>query len=80
MPGYDSLFRFAGPGLRATFPAAARAACLARAFSRAVRLGACWTCPRDEPEWLVAERESYQAVLIEERRLKALRAEKSAKS
>ncbi|CAN5475687.1 DUF5997 family protein [soil metagenome] len=27
------------------------------------------------PEWLVAERESYQAVLREERRLKALRAD-----
>lgn len=33
-----------------------------------------------KPEWLVAERESYQNVLSEERRLKALRAEKSAKS
>lgn len=31
----------------------------------------------DKPEWLVAERESYQNVLAEERRLKALRAEKS---
>jgi Family of unknown function (DUF5997) len=31
----------------------------------------------DKPEWLVAERESYQAVLREERRVKALRAEKS---
>ena len=29
----------------------------------------------DEPDWLVAERESYQNVLREERRLKALRAE-----
>ena len=27
----------------------------------------------DKPEWLVAERESYQNVLSEERRLKALR-------
>ena len=34
----------------------------------------------DKPEWLVAERESYQAVLIEERRLKAMRAEKSTRS
>jgi len=31
----------------------------------------------EKPEWLVAERESYQAVLREERRVKALRAEKS---
>jgi hypothetical protein len=30
-----------------------------------------------KPEWLVAERESYQNVLSEERRLKALRAEKA---
>ena len=30
----------------------------------------------DKPDWLIAERESYQAVLTEERRLKALRAEK----
>ena len=29
------------------------------------------------PDWLVAERESYQAVLREERRLKSLRAEQS---
>lgn len=29
----------------------------------------------DKPEWLAAERESYQEVLREERRLKALRAE-----
>ena len=34
----------------------------------------------DRPEWLVAERESYQNVLTEEQRLKALRTEKSAKS
>ena len=31
----------------------------------------------DKPDWLVAERESYQNVLAEERRLKALRAEKT---
>lgn len=31
----------------------------------------------DKPEWLIAERESYQSVLTEERRLKALRAEKA---
>jgi hypothetical protein len=31
----------------------------------------------DKPDWLVAERESYQNVLAEERRLKALRAEKA---
>lgn len=31
----------------------------------------------DKPEWLVAERESYQNVLREERRLKALRAEQT---
>ena len=31
----------------------------------------------DKPQWLVAERESYQNVLSEERRLKALRAEKA---
>ncbi|BBZ75840.1 hypothetical protein MANY_11770 [Mycolicibacterium anyangense] len=30
-----------------------------------------------KPEWLVAERQSYQNVLSEERRLKALRAEKA---
>jgi hypothetical protein len=30
------------------------------------------------PEWLVAERESYQNVLREERRLKALRADQAA--
>ena len=49
---YDNLRqrrpRLAGPGLRATFPAAARAACLARVFSRAVRFGAGSACPRDE--------------------------------
>lgn len=33
----------------------------------------------DKPDWLVAERESYQNVLTEERRLKALRAEKPLK-
>ncbi len=38
------------------------------------------TLLEDKPEWLVAERESYQNVLSEERRLKALRAEKSTKS
>jgi len=31
----------------------------------------------DKPDWLVAERESYQAVLAEERRVKAARAEKA---
>ena len=31
----------------------------------------------EKPDWLVAERESYQNVLAEERRLKALRAEKA---
>lgn len=30
-----------------------------------------------KPEWLIAERESYQSVLQEERRLKALRAEQA---
>jgi uncharacterized protein DUF5997 len=34
----------------------------------------------DKPEWLVAERESYQSVLSEERRLKALHAEKARKA
>ena len=34
----------------------------------------------DKPEWLLAERESYQAVLQEQRRIKALRAEKAHKS
>lgn len=34
----------------------------------------------DKPEWLIAERESYQAVLSEQRRVKALRAERSDKS
>lgn len=29
----------------------------------------------DKPAWLIAERESYQNVLSEQRRLKALRAE-----
>jgi hypothetical protein len=31
----------------------------------------------EKPEWLVAERESYQTVLREQRRLKALRAEQA---
>lgn len=31
----------------------------------------------DKPEWLIAERENYQNVLTEERRLKALRAAKA---
>lgn len=31
----------------------------------------------EKPDWLVAERESYQNVLREERRLKALRADQS---
>jgi len=31
----------------------------------------------DKPEWLIAERESYQNVLTEQRRLKALRAERA---
>lgn len=31
----------------------------------------------DKPEWLVTERESYQAVLREERRLKAVRADQA---
>ncbi|GAB3232445.1 DUF5997 family protein [Mycolicibacterium hippocampi] len=34
----------------------------------------------EKPQWLVAERENYQGVLREERRLKALRAEKSRES
>ena len=34
----------------------------------------------DKPEWLLAERASYQSVLTEERRLKALRVDKSTKS
>jgi hypothetical protein len=34
----------------------------------------------DMPEWLVAERESYQAVLREERRLKAARADEARES
>ncbi|SKF66144.1 Uncharacterised protein [Mycobacteroides abscessus subsp. bolletii] len=33
----------------------------------------------EKPDWLVAERESYQNVLREERRVKALRAEKGRK-
>ena len=32
----------------------------------------------DKPEWLVAERESYQNVLREERRLKAARADQAS--
>ncbi|MDT5388097.1 MAG: hypothetical protein QOE04_1738, partial [Mycobacterium sp.] len=31
----------------------------------------------EKPEWLVAERESYQSVLREERRLKALHADQA---
>ena len=34
----------------------------------------------EKPEWLVAERESYQEVLREQRRLKALRAEQARKN
>jgi hypothetical protein len=34
----------------------------------------------EKPEWLVAERESYQEVLREQRRLKALRAEQARES
>jgi hypothetical protein len=34
----------------------------------------------EKPEWLVAERESYQEVLREQRRLKALRADKARES
>lgn len=34
----------------------------------------------DKPEWLVAERESYQGVLREERRLKTLHADRARKS
>ncbi|MBI3223628.1 MAG: hypothetical protein HYZ39_01080 [Mycolicibacterium cosmeticum] len=34
----------------------------------------------EKPAWLVAERESYQAVLGEERRVKALQADKPRKS
>ena len=33
----------------------------------------------DKPDWLVAERESYQNVLQEERRVKAVRADKARK-
>jgi hypothetical protein len=33
----------------------------------------------EKPEWLVAERESFQEVLREERRVKALQAEKANK-
>ncbi len=34
----------------------------------------------EKPDWLVAERESYQGVLSEERRLKAQRAEQARRS
>lgn len=34
----------------------------------------------EKPEWLIAERESYQAVLREQRRLKSLRAEQADES
>jgi hypothetical protein len=34
----------------------------------------------EKPEWLVAERESYQSVLREERRLKALHADQARES
>jgi hypothetical protein len=34
----------------------------------------------EKPEWLAAERESYQTVLHEQRRLKALRADKARES
>jgi hypothetical protein len=34
----------------------------------------------EKPEWLVAERESYQSVLREERRLKSLHEEKARES
>lgn len=34
----------------------------------------------EKPEWLIAERESYQNVLREERRLKALHADKTART
>jgi Family of unknown function (DUF5997) len=34
----------------------------------------------EKPEWLVAERENYQSVLREERRLKALHAERARES
>ena len=34
----------------------------------------------EKPEWLVAERESYQSVLREERRLKALHADRARES
>lgn len=32
---------------------------------------------RDQPDWLVAERESYQAVLSEQRRIKALHSDRA---
>ncbi len=34
----------------------------------------------EKPDWLIAERESYQAVLSEQRRLKALRAQQTRES
>jgi len=34
----------------------------------------------EKPDWLIAERESYQAVLSEQRRLKALRAQQARES
>jgi Trp operon repressor len=34
----------------------------------------------EKPDWLVAERESFQAVLTEERRVKALQADKPRKN
>ena len=34
----------------------------------------------EKPPWLIAERDSYQAVLSEQRRLKALRAEQAART
>ena len=34
----------------------------------------------EKPQWLIIERESYQEVLREERRLKALRADQARES
>jgi hypothetical protein len=34
----------------------------------------------EKPDWLVAERESYQSVLREERRLKAMHADRARES
>ena len=34
----------------------------------------------EKPDWLIAERESYQAVLSEQRRLKALRAQQARRA